>query len=151
MRKPNRATRVRIENAIQAMIDAHDVLDPDPEMEPSLGSLSAREEDHQEFWGWSDRSDHEDEHDGREPPEDNEPSLGSFDRLVNQDHSWRQRVWSFVDAEHDTADREPSLGSIEHGAPASQVFWGKSDRSDGEDEHDGYKPQECSDFRNHGS
>ena len=38
---------------------------------------------------------------------DNEPSLGSFDRLTNQDKSWRQQSeWAFVDGEHDDCDLE---------------------------------------------
>jgi hypothetical protein len=85
MRRPSHAMRQRIENAIQAMIDALDALGPDPEMEPSLGSLS--DDDNQGFWGWSDHTDREGEHDGCEPQGDEEPSLGSFNRMLNQEHS----------------------------------------------------------------
>jgi hypothetical protein len=69
---------------------------------------------------------------------DDEPSLGSFDRLMNQEDAWRQRVWSFEDAEHDTADREPSLGSVATSASSSQERWAAGGRQDSElDEADG--------------
>jgi len=45
---------------------------------------------------------------------DTEPSLGSFDRVTDQTTSWRQGGPSDVpevDAEHETADAAPSLGS----------------------------------------
>jgi len=48
-------------------------------------------------WAESGTGDREDEHDGCEPDVDDElsgdedePSLGSFDRLMNQDHAYRQ-------------------------------------------------------------
>jgi hypothetical protein len=50
MRRPNRAMRQRIENAIEAMIEALDALDPDSEAEPSLGS-TVTGDDPQVFWG----------------------------------------------------------------------------------------------------
>jgi hypothetical protein len=75
-----------------------------------------------------------DEHDGREPDDDTgigdagglaeqtngEPSLGSFDRLMNQQHAWQQRLspndWApGIDAELDNADREdddPAGGDV---------------------------------------
>jgi hypothetical protein len=34
-----------------------------------------------------------------EPPDDAEPSLGSFDRVVNQEHSYRQFGWWFPGCE----------------------------------------------------
>lgn len=47
--------------------------------------------------------------DDREDVGDDEPSLGSFDRMTNQEKSWRtQSPWAFpaVDAEQDDCDRE---------------------------------------------
>ena len=47
--------------------------------------------------------------DDREELGDDEPSLGSFDRMTNQEKSWRtQSIWAFpaVDAEQDDCDRE---------------------------------------------
>jgi hypothetical protein len=41
--------------------------------------------------------------------EDTEPSLGSFERLMNQEKSWRQQsLWAFpaVEGEVDDCDRE---------------------------------------------
>jgi hypothetical protein len=49
------------------------------------------------------------EEDDREDVGDDEPSLGSFDRMTNQEKSWRvQSLWAFpaVDAEQDDYDRE---------------------------------------------
>lgn len=69
-------------------------------------------------WSAGVDDDREGQHDGREPDVDdelsgdeNEPLLGSFDRLINQDHSWRQtrgsnRTWPVYrncDAEIDAA------------------------------------------------
>jgi hypothetical protein len=49
-----------------------------------------------------------DEHDGREPQEDDEPSLGSFDGMVSQLSSWKQRAGWFAgsDREQDDCDDE---------------------------------------------
>lgn len=46
--------------------------------------------------------------DDREEVGDDEPSLGSFDRMANQDKSWRQCLWDIpeYDAEQDDCDRE---------------------------------------------
>jgi hypothetical protein len=55
--------------------------------------------------------------DDREEVGDSEPSLGSFDRMTNQEKSWRRLFSEFiaeVDAELDQADDEPSLGAAEH-------------------------------------
>jgi hypothetical protein len=56
--------------------------------EPSLGSIRGDEWIDQGRWAAAGRADLEDEHDGAEPDDDGEPSLGSFDRVVNQEHSW---------------------------------------------------------------
>jgi len=49
-----------------------------------------------------------DEHDGGEPPEDDEPSLGSFDGMVSQLSSWKQRAGWYPgsDREQDDCDDE---------------------------------------------
>jgi hypothetical protein len=60
--------------------------------------------------------DESENHMEREPEDeddtaDAEPSLGSFDRMTNQDKSWRRTsLWAFpaVDGEQDDADREDS-------------------------------------------
>lgn len=54
-----------------------------------------------------------------------EPNLGSFDRMINQERSNRQRLGEErveVDAEQDLADHEPSLGSLER--HPSSLAWG---------------------------
>jgi hypothetical protein len=51
-----------------------------------------------------------------EEVDDTEPSLGSFDRMMNQDKSWKQvhgETVAEIDAELDRADDEPSLGAPE--------------------------------------
>ncbi|WP_036010818.1 hypothetical protein [Bradyrhizobium yuanmingense] len=92
--------------AIEQLISFVDELDGDADLEeggdleeagdaePSLG---APNEGAQLCWARGPRDDREDEHDGGEPDVDDElsgdeeePSLGSFDRLMNQDHGWRQ-------------------------------------------------------------
>jgi hypothetical protein len=129
LRHLNAFQRVRIEDAIEAMIAALDAVDPDPDMEPSLGySLPVRVAD----------VDLED--DAADGPQldtaDDEPELGSFDQMIDQTKSWRQRDVPWVstrDTELDEADKEPSLGSIEQlVSAASQEYWGFSDRSDRE-------------------
>src|ERR1700753_1451015 len=54
--------------------------------------------------------------DDREEVGDTGPSLGSFDRMVNQEKSYRQACGEFcpgADAELDKADDEPALGSLD--------------------------------------
>lgn len=72
------------------------------------------------------------EDDDREESGDREPSLGSFDRMINQEKSYRVGACD-VDAELDTADDEPALGSLDH--RHSQEHWATGDRRDLE--HDG--------------
>ena len=69
--------------------------------------------------------------DDREEVGDSEPSLGSFDRMANQEKSWRS-TGADLDAELDTADFEPSLGSIEYHTPEhqSQELWVKGGSRD---------------------
>jgi hypothetical protein len=72
----------RCRDLARALIDMLDQLDSDPDLED----------------------------DEREIPEDSEPSLGSFDRMTNQEKSYRQR-FGFgadyeADAELDDCDRE---------------------------------------------
>jgi hypothetical protein len=64
---------------------------------------------------------------------DAEPSLGSFDRMTNQEKSYRETfyaVYSGPDAEQDDADAEPSLGSIGMHAHSDQENWAMGDRRD---------------------
>jgi hypothetical protein len=106
--------------------------------------------------GWSqprpvdDNDDDEDGHDREDDPGENgiadrdglaeqldgEPSLGSFDRMWNQEKSYRQHAgptayngFAVIDAELDDADREPSLGA--NGA-VDQSRWGIGGRDDRE-------------------
>lgn len=72
-----------------------------------------------------------------EPVGDDEPSLGSFDRLLNQEHSWKQRSGSNgswcepgYDRELDRADDEPSLGAPERHpvVPYPGIWWSEHRR-----------------------
>jgi hypothetical protein len=59
---------------------------------------------------------------------DSEPSLGSFDRMVNQEKSYRQVLAENIpgiDAELDEADSEPSLGACESHPSAPPVVIGR--------------------------
>lgn len=70
--------------------------------------------------------------DDREEVGDGEPSLGSFDRVTNQEKSWRGNGVADVDAELDAADEEPALGSIDCHSPEqrSQEHWAAGGRRD---------------------
>jgi hypothetical protein len=72
--------------------------------------------------------------DDREDGGDTEPSLGSFDRMVNQEKSWKRSLFIPVDQgadmECDAADDEPSLGSLDHNH--TQEEWATGDRRDHE-------------------
>jgi hypothetical protein len=120
---------------------------PDDDREPSLGAIERHcsvygadrnPTGNQAQWGFSDLSDREDEHDGREPSEDEEPSLGSFDRMTNQEKSWRVRdeaSWVATDTEHDDAEgpegddereddsAEAGIGDAEGLAEQSPTSW----------------------------
>jgi hypothetical protein len=105
------------EQTIDCEQDDADAEDDGSE-EPSLGSLENHPNDYgfadrssigtQAQWGSSATDDTEDEHDGREslsadgtdgeaddsdyePDNDREPELGSFDRMTDQEQSWRCR------------------------------------------------------------
>ncbi|WP_050625935.1 hypothetical protein [Bradyrhizobium viridifuturi] len=57
--------------------------------------------------------------------------LGTFDRMLDQSHASRQCLSEetvLVDAEHDTADIEPSLGSLDQND--SQERWAAGGRRD---------------------
>jgi len=106
--KPRTARHLResAAAAIEQLISFVDDLDGDADLEESddledAGDaepwLGAANDGAQVGWAKGPRDDREDEHDGREPNVDDElsgdedePSLGSFDRLMNQDHGWRQ-------------------------------------------------------------
>jgi hypothetical protein len=93
---------------IKELIDFLDELEPDPDLEPTLGDVCGPVEA-----------------DECEIEVDTEPSLGSFDRMMNQNRAWA-RVWNHdVDCELDRSDDEPSLGWTEDG----QV--GRSDDREG--------------------
>jgi hypothetical protein len=73
------------------------------------------------------------DNDDREEGGDSEPWLGSFDRMVNQEKSWRAIGAADLDAELDTSDDEPSLGSIEYHSPEHQsqeLLWAAGCRRD---------------------
>lgn len=80
------------------------------------------------------------EDDDREEGGDAEPSLGSFDRITDQEKSYRQvSFWclpSGGDLEQDDCDSEPSLGSSDgwSGEHASQENWASGGRDDREDD-----------------
>jgi len=107
---------------VKDLIDFLDQLDADPDLEPSFGSTA---------YG------HGPQADECEPPEDAEPSLGSFDRMTNQEKSYRQvSEWCLPpgsDLEHDSADDEPSLGSCDPSMWAGdQTLWASGGRDDRE-------------------
>jgi hypothetical protein len=72
--------------------------------------------------------------DDREEVGDTEPSLGSFDRMTNQEKSWRAMGAADLDAELDTADDEPALGSLDHDHHPNQEQWAAGDRRDLEED-----------------
>ena len=75
------------------------------------------------------------DNDDREDGADGEPSLGSFDRMSDQIKAWSTRsIYAEieVDAEHDTADAEPSLGATAAGEEISQERWAQGARDDRE-------------------
>jgi hypothetical protein len=61
---------------------------------------------------------------------DSEPSLGSFDRVTDQEKSWRAMGAADLDAEMDTSDDEPSLGSLDHDHHPNQEQWAAGDWRD---------------------
>jgi hypothetical protein len=68
--------------------------------------------------------------DDREPVADEEPSLGSFDRVTNQEKSWRAMSAADLDAELDTSDDESALGSLDHDHHPNQEQWAACGRRD---------------------
>lgn len=111
---PEAKLRARIERAVDRLLLALDALDAVAEdleeagdAEPSLAARDVGDMGTQEAWDAGDRRDHED--DAGDNPEsddaelgiadkdaldlerDGEPALGSFDRLIDQGHSWRTR------------------------------------------------------------
>jgi hypothetical protein len=75
--------------------------------------------------------------DGNDEPEGHdEPSLGSFDRMTDQDKSWRTfdrnpDLYGYshgVDNEEDHCDHEPSLGSLD--GRDDQAAWAAGDSRD---------------------
>ena len=56
---------------------------------------------------------------------DDEPSLGSFNGMINQEKSWRQREvpgTCNIDCEEDRADHEPSLAAANAMGPQQQIL-----------------------------
>lgn len=87
------STRKKIEHALDKLIALLDACDPDPDLEPSLGSDPYGSQDLE-----GDTS-------------DDEPSLGATEAL-NQERAWRTPVVSGIDLEFDgdtcpDADKEP--------------------------------------------
>lgn len=107
--------RAKCERAVDRLLAVLDLIDGDPDAEPSLGFAEPRQNPH--AYGALDQThiaegatdDREDEHDGREPDEDAEDTLGRTEAI---DQSRRQ-----VGAD----DLEPSLGSLHH---TDQRAWG---------------------------
>jgi len=103
----------------KSLIDFLDGLEEDPDLEPTLGYMNGPPE-----------------MDECEIPEDAEPSLGSFDRMVDQEKSWRTfdrnpdiYGWSggtdneLDDCDYEDADpAEPSMGAVE-GHDDQNVSW----------------------------
>ena len=69
-------SRRDVESQIDALIELLDTLDPDPDAEPSLGSVNPSTYGEPLPWAAGGSDDREDEHDGCEPDEGGEPSLG---------------------------------------------------------------------------
>lgn len=130
--------RIKIENAIEKLIDMLDRAEPDPDLEPSLGSSEWQGWNSgadQTLWAYGNKDDREDEHDGCEPPDDDEPSLGATHSL-NQKLAWAGgRGWNAGDdLEFDgetrpSADDEPSVGASSCG---NQLHWAQGNRDDRE-------------------
>lgn len=114
-------------NAANMNLGHDDAEEDDPgedngDNEPSLGSVGfASERAYQPNWaagGSHDREADDGENgiadvDGLAEQTTGEPSLGSFDRMLNQEKSWRQHegpscAWVVTDAEQDDADNEDS-------------------------------------------
>lgn len=97
---------------IDVLIAYLDLVDPDPDLEPNCS-----------YWvGMGYYSRQPAEADECEPPEDDEPELGWTGR-TNQTNLGA----AGDDRELDTADDEPSLGSLHHD---DQARWGYSARAD---------------------
>jgi hypothetical protein len=134
--KVPRYRRKKIEDAIEKLIDMLDRVEPDPDLEPSLGSPGCYAPINQEFWAAGSNDDRE-EDDEREPPEDDEPSLGAT-HSIDQKLAWAGgRSWcGESDLEFDgetapSADSEPSLGSCEL---SNQERWAKGGSDDREED-----------------
>lgn len=92
---PTPITRQAVEAQIDLLIDLLDQIEPDPDLEPSLGFSNGgyRPEDQPQEGNsfhsyWDAGHDHEDEHDGAEPSEDSEPSLGWTDNVKQGCAAW---------------------------------------------------------------
>jgi hypothetical protein len=115
-----RKLREKARNEIDRLLDFLDASDIDPDLEPTLGFMNGPAE-----------------MDECEVPEDDEPSLGSFDRMIDQEKSYRDvnrnpdvYGWSSgVDNEQDDCDHEPSLGSVGD-VHFNQERWAAGDRRD---------------------
>jgi hypothetical protein len=69
---PENTYAAHVRELIDMLIEFLDGIDPDPDLEPSLGFMVGPAMQ-----------------DECEIPEDAEPTLGSFDRMMNQSKSWR--------------------------------------------------------------
>jgi hypothetical protein len=147
--------REEAQDRIETLLAFLDVTTPDPDREPAEDAepdvdgepgLSALESLYQGAWAAGGTQDREGDpaedgiadSDGLAEQTVGEPSLGSFDRLTNQVHAWQLKDrWSDnMDAELDTADREPSLGSVTSSQPElmSQEDWAAGNRDDREND-----------------
>lgn len=126
-----------VRELVDRLLELLDGLDPDPDLEPTLGFVPGVAEN-----------------DECEAEGDVECSLGSLDRSVDQTKAWKCNWQHAEDLEHDDSDDEPSLGSLER-APScygtdgpnpsgSQISWASGSSSDLEDEHDGREPEDDS-------
>jgi len=134
-------TRRAVEQQIDALINLLDHLDPDPDLEPSLGFTDPQAwygetQDGPSYAGNANAGDDREADDEREPPVDDEPSLGWLQGIgytneqLNQDG--HEHFWANHDAgsglEEDQSDDEPdsdgerNLGWSNEGAQLGEWF-----------------------------
>lgn len=117
------ATRQQVEAQISLLIDLLDQLDPDPDLEPSLGfSTDGHRPEDQVQEGdaydvyWDAGDDHEGEHTGEEPDVDGEPSLGWTDNPNQASPHWSQ-----VAPLCSGPDLEEGVGAVRKKRPESRT------------------------------
>jgi len=111
-----RRIRREIEAEIERLIDWLDMIEPDPDLEPSLAAVESASQlsygtIEQITWASGNDDDREgDEHDGREPDVDDEPSLASLDAVIDQRKSWPNADRWGVDMEVGSPEYDPFVG-----------------------------------------